>query len=662
MTTFPEFATAVYKRFETMSGSELFVAGTGEDDIFAHYLASFPPGSNPLYKTRTEHDCSCCKQFVRNIGRLVVIKGNDVETVWAVAGLTPPYGAVAEAMDSLIRRLAVTSLYRTKERGYGAEVTRQLLEGGAVKAWNHFHGKIAKRHYSTKPEEARGEFNTAAAVFKRGLDELKPEALQDVIDMIHRNSLYRGEEHLQAAMKFQVWQQEYLALADERARSLFVFAHAGDPAVRFRNTVIGTLVQDLSSGVDMEQAVRSFETKVAPTNYKRTTALITPRMVQAAMETIRELGLEPSLERRLATLADVSVNNVLWADRSARAAMRGGVEAMLMRETKTAAPSNTADVSIELFQKEILPSAEAIDLFVSNAHLGNFVTITAPVHADAPQLFRWPNGFAWSYDGNVTDSIRERVKAAGGNVDARLRFSLSWSNYDDLDIHVLTPAGEHVYYHNKCGILDVDMNAGSGTTRKPVENLSFGRPQDGVYRVWVNQYSRRETTDIGFSVEIASDAGISQVSWPKSIPDRHDVLVGDFTVKAGKIIKTVYGGGIVGAGIPQDKWGLRTEALIRVQTVMLSPNHWDGNKVGNRHYFFLLEGCRTDSPARGIYNEFLQPELEKHRKVFEVLGDKTKCAIAADQLSGLGFSSTRGDKVAVSVKSTRATRQFNVQF
>ena len=51
---------------------------------------------------------------------------------------------------------------------------------------------------------------------------------------------------------------------------------------RFRNTVIGTLVQDLSAGVDLEVAVKSYETKVAPQNYKRPTALITKAMVESA--------------------------------------------------------------------------------------------------------------------------------------------------------------------------------------------------------------------------------------------------------------------------------------------------------------------------------------------------------------------------------------------
>ena len=36
--------------------------GVSKDALWDTYLASFPEGSNPVYKTRTEHDCQCCKQ------------------------------------------------------------------------------------------------------------------------------------------------------------------------------------------------------------------------------------------------------------------------------------------------------------------------------------------------------------------------------------------------------------------------------------------------------------------------------------------------------------------------------------------------------------------------------------------------------------------------
>ena len=119
-------------------------------------------------------------------------------------------------------------------------------------------------------------------------------------------------------------------------------------------------------------------------------------------------------------------------------------------------------------------------------------------------------------------------------------------------------------------------------------------------------------------------------------------------------------GGLTSA-ISQEKWGLNTEKFVKVNAVTLSPNHWGEDAVGNRHTFFVLEGALNDEPCRGIYNEFLHPRLEKHRKVFEIIGDKTKCQPTEGQLSGLGFSSTKKDSVIVKVAQGKRQRLFNVQ-
>ncbi len=76
--------------------------------------------------------------------------------------------------------------------------------------------------------------------------------------------------------------------------------------------------------------------------------------------------------------------------------------------------------------------------------------------------------------------------------------------------------------------------------------------------------------------------------------------------------------------------------------------------------FFVLHDAKNDEPTRGIYNEFLHPRLEAHRKVFEVIGDKTKCQPTDGQLSGLGFSSTKRTDILVKVQQGKKQRLFNI--
>lgn len=71
---FSSFKQAVAKQFSKMAQGPLFVTDVSGDELWETYLSSFPDGSNPIYRTRTEHDCSCCRQFIKNIGKAVAIK------------------------------------------------------------------------------------------------------------------------------------------------------------------------------------------------------------------------------------------------------------------------------------------------------------------------------------------------------------------------------------------------------------------------------------------------------------------------------------------------------------------------------------------------------------------------------------------------------------
>lgn len=112
---------------------------------------------------------------------------------------------------------------------------------------------------------------------------------------------------------------------------------------------------------------------------------------------------------------------------------------------------------------------------------------------------------------NIDAEIRDRVTRAGGLYDGvDLRASLLWNNGNDLDLHVRTPAREHIYYGNKrasCGgWLDVDMNAGGAHTTKPVENIRWakGSARPGRYQVWVQNFAfhERSRTPTSFKVEL----------------------------------------------------------------------------------------------------------------------------------------------------------------
>lgn len=112
---------------------------------------------------------------------------------------------------------------------------------------------------------------------------------------------------------------------------------------------------------------------------------------------------------------------------------------------------------------------------------------------------------------SIDNEIKQRLDAAGGRYkDVDIRASLIWHTYDDLDLHCVTPSGEHISYRRKnshCGgELDVDRNAGGRETRKPVENIRWakGDALKGRYRFWVRNYAYHDDTRgaIPFTVEL----------------------------------------------------------------------------------------------------------------------------------------------------------------
>lgn len=683
---FPAFAKLVAMSFQDrVKNANVFVVDLEGDDVYAKYLAAFPEGTNPMFKTRTEHDCSCCKQFIRRAGCVVTLDGG-VHTVWdrAAEGAPSPYREVAIHLRDVVLTAGIRDVYRVgaNEGSFGAAQTRSLdKETQRALTHDHFYtGEIPRGLRVASPGEVLGNYRTTTQVFERGLIELTPDAVETVLSLVGSNGLYRGEEHKPALLAFQKMQREFLSKKSAREQNLFVWMNAGSSAARFRNTVIGTLVQDLSEGKDLEVAVRAFETKVAPQNYKRPTALITPGMVKKAMETIETLGLESALERRFAVIGDVSVKDVLWIDGAVKPLTKGGIGDMLLQHASSTSRSATKDeeraeeIDLDDFVAAVLPGATSVEILFKSEQVGNLMSLTAPCHPEPKQLFRWSNDFAWSYGGNVADSIKERVKKAGGKVDgAVLRVSLSWFNFDDLDLHIHEPPGrgmaaaaQHIHFRSKKGwtggTLDVDMNAGGPSSREPVENVVWAaKPPDGAYRVVVNNYNQRETSNPGFVIEVETGGRLSHFSYNKIVRTGQDIAVATLHVKNGAVERTEVGDpGVTASNISQEKWGLKTEQYVKVNAVMLSPNYWGDNAVGNKHTFFVLDGANNDELTRGFYNEFLHPRLEQHRKVFEVIADKTKCQPTDGQLSGLGFSSTKKDTFVARVQQGKKQRIFNV--
>ena len=93
-----------------------------------------------------------------------------------------------------------------------------------------------------------------------------------------------------------------------------------------------------------------------------------------------------------------------------------------------------------------------------------------------------------------TDEFAERLAREGAKT-GDVQVSLIWNNYNDLDLHVVCPSGERIFFDNrnsKCGgELDVDMNV-KPASRKPVENVYWAgnKAPRGTYKVYIHHYAK----------------------------------------------------------------------------------------------------------------------------------------------------------------------------
>ena len=667
---FKNVKNALAENFSRISATNsLFETDIDKDYLWNLYLNSFPEGTNPIYRERRIYDCSACRQFIRNIGGAVYIDEDlNIHSIFEFDTGSKTFQPVMDAMAIYVTSRPIVDIYFNDSSTVGIDKNRELLEDGTVKTWDHFFVTLPPTMYDTHKTQIsikKARIRDRKNIFKRSLDEISMDAIDTVLELIYSNTLYKGEEWKTYLEVLRENKELYMAVPEDK-KEVYAWKRAiklNDAVGKIRNHSIGVLLTDISEGIDLDSAVRRYETIVAPTNYKRPKAIYTKKMLEEAKQKITELGYLDSLPRRFATLDDITVNNILFSNKDAAKRISGDVFDDMIEDIAVDPKkfSRVEEVSAEKFVNDVFPTAKSLEVLLENRHVKNMVSLIAPVNKDAKSMFKWNNGFSWAYTGNITDSdIRENVKNAGGKVDGVLRFSIQWNEVGtdncDLDAHCIEPNGYEIYFGSARrpsvspmgGQLDVDIIRPN--RHVAVENITWGdsrRMQEGTYIFYVHQFSG--SAYYGFRAEIEFNGTIYSFDYNKTIRSGEKIRVaevrmdqyGNFTLKE-----------LIPSSVStREVWGLKTNSFAPVTVVMYSPNYWDDQQgIGHRHYFFMLKDCVNTERPNGFYNEFLDNRLNEHKRVFEALGSKLAVASVDDQLSGIGFSATKRNDLIVKVK------------
>lgn len=710
---FKEFNKKIQTQFNRMCSSGiLFRSSVSGDRLWGVYLNTFKPEDNGIFRdiNSSEHNCNCCKNFFRRYGNIVSIIDGKIESIFSNLNNVGEYYDSSIACNELLINSKIENIfiesYETLNKELNYEKTTKTqktyklgigethfqynkedelkyghinpdgtfrVDFNKVYVFNHFQIDLPKEfvNFTGKSVESiMGDYRDKYFVFKRAIEEIPLDTLLLVRDLINQGSLLDGTAHLHVINEFVKLKEIASNLSNIDNWCWVITYPMSESIAKFKNHAIGKLCTDLAEGKELNEAVLMWNKMVDPVNYNKAKAPITQAQINLAKKFVEDNGYVQSFNRRLATIDDIKASEILHINRD-----NNKIKPVSMFDSiKTSSgvgkhKRNEFDkietISIDKFMSDILPTCTNVELLLENKMEGNLVNLTTIVEKEAKQIFKWNNPFSYTFNGNLAgkSQIKDAVKSRGGKTDAKVRVSIHFPlTTDDYDLHCIEPTNNKIYYgnriklHKSSGMLDLDAQGADGNfpPEKRVENLTYSdlslMPK-GYYDLKVNNYSSRGLhTKFNVEVEIEGDVTLlefietSNTINTKSIGKLYfDGNVVTYTPENCKVLES--------KTISKELWGLNTNEFHKVNLVCLTPNHWD-IQIGNKHYLFMLQGCKNTNQVRGFHNEHLIPELLEHRKVLDVLGNTVLCESTDNQLAGVGFNATVKDEVILRLSGT----------
>lgn len=639
---FDDFADEIMNQFNFMvkSGNPL-VRVSPKDSLFTTYLENIKPEDNPIFRERRYFDGNYDHNFIRRVGNLAMITPDyNLVSLWDFDSYTL-FEEARKALSNAIHDGQIVDIYLEKEHIAGHKPNADNENPDII--WEHYYIELPNKLVNTRDiDTKKHEVRDAHDVLKRTVQEVNIDDLNTIIDLIKENNLYRGQEFLSNLQKWVKLKKDYDKNPSEEYLWFKAIQHGR--SIGYRSTVIGTLISDLYSGVDLESAIKMYESKVAPHNYKRPKSIVTTKMVEEAKETLEKLGFLDSIYRRPAKLTDIPSDKILFTSQEQKAF---NVFDDMTKDSKASTKKSKVEDAKEMSIHELLnelKDLQKLELLPTHSLQANQIVLTEALNQDAPSPFLWSNTLSWAYiNSDTADAVTMRVKNAGGNVDGDVRVSLSWDNKDDLDLSVYKDNDEYdcIYYGRRReigGELDVDANAHS-IVDEPVENIfwkSINNLANGKYTVKVNNFNKRTNENQGFTLQFATTEGIQTFTYPNNDVNHKPFLVFEKENNTVKLIQ-------ISEELQCQSNTVSGDKFIEVKNVLMSPNTWE-QEVGNKHFILLTDDVEVNEPVRGFFNEQLNSKLSPHRKVTEILGSKLKIQAAdfepTDVAKGYGFSET----------------------
>ena len=679
---------------------KLFVSNVSGKELWDIYLKSFKPEDNEIFRDpqSSEHNCKNCYNFIKNYGNIVAIDSalNIITMFDFIAD--EEYKASINNMAAILKNSPVSDVFfetfeflnqANYEKCYksstsfklGIEINyktyskEEVLKYGVVEenklyTFEHFMVRMPEQFVLKDSSQSLASlvahYRSNYEVFKRTMEEISANSFSIVSELISQGSLLNSDLYAAQLNTMEKLKLEYMTISSSKKRNLWCKVTSYKlHCAKLLNTLIGTVLTDVECGEELEEVCRTYNYRVDPANYMKATSPITKTQIKEAQKFVEENNYTESFTRRYATLDDIKASEILHLNSDSKKIKSVSIFDQIQPTSDNRKELNLdkiKEISINDFMEKELPNAKSVELYLENRHENNLVSITTAENKDSKRIFKWDNNYSWTFKGNLssTSLIKQNVNKFGGKTEGALRFSIMWNedgrSICDLDAHcyITSLTGgrlNHIYYSDKQNCLDVDM---INPREVGVENIIFNtnynlNSKKYIFKI-VNFNGGRNS---GFKAEIEFNGQLFSYELNKE-------LMGDIhiaTVEVGADGKMSIYHNLPATNVSKNLFGLSTLEFHKVKLVCLSPNYWDDNAIGNKHYMFMLENCINPEKIKGFHVDNLKSELAAHRKVLEVVGNTTMIEPSdATQLSGLGFNSTIPDNVIVKINSNKVLK------
>lgn len=514
---YEKFLYSVVKSFEkSTQGDKAPLFTTDAEDLFELFLENLPQDARQHYTCRT------CRKFVDTYGGLVRIdeSGTKTPAFWSKDVAVPEFfdGAV-KAVRKAVKDAKVTGVFITSARVLGTPITG---------SWKHIAATMPERFLNKSriktDEQLMAEKVEDHRILIDALSKYTTDTVRAAVGILSTDVLYRSEKVLGIAEWFLNLKNAVEGKERKSSKNIIWYAVATAPAgfCHISSSMIGTLLDDIENGLDMEAIKRRFADKMNPLAYQRPKAAPSRGNVEQAERIVEKLGIANSLKRRFARADEIEK---IWEPAPVRDPYphNTGVFSMVKTKEETKKGGFTATlvgkvdgITFEKFKREVLPSAKTIE-FAVPIGLDNYCGILTAEDFDAPPILKWDseekrNPFSWYvYSGGSMPETWNLHPGRFVPVTAITMQPNMWSGKHDYEgkavIFVLKDCKDANYRHSGCALFPEILRSELHEVRSTIEAYSRQATPGGYdeasacgIRIQANSKSKarfRVTTDFG---------------------------------------------------------------------------------------------------------------------------------------------------------------------